>query len=59
MKRLHKQNGKRMVELLMHVPFLSHMSRNKLTLLGELFSFARFDKKDLVCYQVSLKIRVF
>ncbi len=51
-QRISKQGGNAMVELLMEIPFLSHISRQKLALLGELFSYNRFPGNSLVCEQV-------
>ncbi len=50
-KKINKHTGSTIAETLKEIPFLSHMSMQKLKILGELFSFCTFKAKDCICKQ--------
>ena len=58
-KRLNRQSGSQAADLLKEIPFLSHMNRSKLSLLGELFTFIRFAQGSECVTQVMILLILY
>ena len=50
-RKLHHRSANEIAELIETIPFLSHVPKNKLKILGELFSFHSFNPGDMICKQ--------